>query len=297
MMDAREQGFPIILQAGAHPVKSGLTPLFADLIRRGFITLFATNMASVIHTFELALTGASSERVPAVLPFGDFGMAFETGAYLNEMIREAQRLEIGLGEGFERLLFDSEFRQTVLNNVFKELPDSPEYIKPVQGFPHADRTLFAAAHEAGIPVTIHAMIGTDITDQHQNFDGAAKGATSARDFLIYAEHIARFTEGGIALNVASAVLGPEVLLKAASMAANVGKPMRAPITATFDIRPAMPENAESDESAFHYYFRDQKTIASRVPSCFGGTGYYFQGDFRDTFVDLYKRIRHLLGEN
>ncbi len=212
MMEAREQKLPIILQAGAHPVKSGLTPLFADLIRRGFITLFATNMASVIHTFELALTGASSERVPAVLPVGDFGMAFETGAYLNEMIHEAQRLEIGLGEGFERLLFDSEFRQTVLNNVFKGLPDSPEYIKPVQGFPHADRTLFAAAHEAGIPVTIHAMIGTDITDQHQNFDGAAKGATSARDFLIYTEHVSRFTEGGIVLNVASAVLGPEVLL-------------------------------------------------------------------------------------
>ncbi len=293
LIQARDEGWPVILQAGAHPVKSGLTPLFADLIRRGYLTLFATNTAAIIHNFELALTGASSERVPLTLPLGEFGMAFETGAYLNEMIREADRRAIGLGEGFVHLLFDAEFRRTVLDNAFARFPSSEEYLKPYDGFPYAEKTVFAAAHEAGIPVTIHAMIGTDIIDQHGNFDGAAKGSTSARDFLIYAEHITRFGRGGAVLNVASAVLGPEVLLKAASMAANCGKPMNAPLTATFDIRPAMPEGAASDESQFHYYFRDQKTVASRLPGSFGGTGYYFQGDFMQTFVELYKRVRLL----
>lgn len=294
IVDARDAGQPVILQAGAHPVKSGLTPLFADLIRRGFVTLFATNTASIIHTFELALTGGSSERVPVALPLGEFGMAFETGAFLNEMMKEAQVRRIGLGEGFLGLLFDEEFRAAVISRV---RCDSSECMIPRDGFPHAGQTLFAAAHEAGIPLTVHAMIGTDIIDQHPNFDGAAKGAASALDFLIYAEHICRFTAGGVVLNVASAVLGPEVLLKAASMAANVGKPMRSPLTATFDIRPMMPEEASADESAYQYYFRDQKTIASRVPACFGGIGHYFQGDFMHTFADLYRRIRRLAPES
>jgi len=293
--DAHRRGCPVILISGAHPIKNGLAPIFIDLMERGIVTLYATNGAATIHSFELALTGASSEDVRSALPTGDFGMAFETGVYLNQAIIEGDARGYGYGEAMGRLYCDADFRKAVLDAVFQKFPDIGEYLKPYDGFPYADRCVFARAFELGVPATVHVMQGTDIIDQHANYDPAAKGATSGRDFLIFTEQTARLTEGGAVLNIGTAVMGPEVLLKAVSMAANVGRTPAGIQAAVFDIRPFSFDDAVRDESQYYYYYRDQKSIATRIPVVFGGKGYYFQGDHADTVVPFYKLLMRELG--
>ncbi|MFH1708737.1 MAG: hypothetical protein ABIF71_12595 [Planctomycetota bacterium] len=286
----RRAGRPVILMSGAHPIKNGLGPIIIDLIERGLVTLYATNGASTIHTFELALTGASSEDVRKALPRGEFGMAFETCVYINQALTEAHAMGIGYGEAMGRLVEDAGFRKRVLDAVFKRFPDDPAYLKPYDGFPYADVSVFARALRRGVPATVHASIGTDIIDQHANFDPAAKGATSGRDFLIYTEEIAKCTAGGVVLNIGSAVMGPEVFLKAVSMAANMGRTPDKLYAANFDIRPFVFDDNSRDESQYYYYLRDQKSIATRIPRVFNGKGYYVQGDHRETLPLLYQYI-------
>ena len=293
----RREGRGVIVITGAHPIKNGLAPIIIDLIRRDMVTLYSTNVAGAIHSFELALTGASSESVRDALPAGEFGMAFETGAYLNHAVRLAAERGLGLGEGVGRLFRDAEFRAAVIDRTFAGHPDSGEYLKPYDGFPHAESCIFAAAGERGIPVCIHASIGTDITDQHASFDAAAKGAASGADFLIFAEHVRRFAAGGVVLNIGTAIMGPEVLLKAISMAANVGAPPVGLWTADFDVRPFVFDDDARDESQAYYYLRDQKSVATRIPKVFGGTGLYFQGLHERTLPPLYQLIvRELEGD-
>lgn len=286
---------PVILQTGAHSIKNGLSPIWIDLMERGLITLVATNFAAAIHAFELALIGASSESVDRVLPKGEFGMAFETGHYLNQTIIEGHRRAWGLGESLGRLFVDDAFRRRVLDAALGGLEDAAPYYAPYDGFRYASTCLFARAAELGVPVTVHAMIGTDITDQHPNFDGEAKGGTSARDFLIYTEEISRLTRGGVVLNVGSAVMGPEVLLKAVSMVTNRGRAPQGIITADFDLRPFAFDDAVRDESQYYYYLRDQKTVATRLPRVFQGAGYYLEGDHRDTVPAFYQLLMRELG--
>ena len=282
---------PVIVIHGAHLVKSGLSLLLMDLAQRGIITLLATHMASAIHSFELALIGESSENVPQALPQGEFGMAFETGVYLNQAMTVGDRHGFGLGESMARFINDTEFRKEVLDAVFQRYEDNPEYIKPYEGFPYASDHLLAGVHRYGIPVTIHAMIGTDITDQHDNFDGAAKGSTSARDFTLFREMISQCSSnGGVVLNIGSAVMGPEVLLKAVSVAINTRKAPHGLVTATFDIRPILSAHSVGDENNPSYYFRDQKSITYRIPESVHGTGYYVQGTITQTIPQLYKEI-------
>jgi hypothetical protein len=150
-------------------------------------------------------------------------------------------------------------------------------------------SILATGYRLDIPVTIHATIGTDVTDQHPNFDGAAKGGTSARDFMIFADTMAKMTSGGVVLNIGSAVTGPEVLLKAVSMSANVGCPPQNIITADFDLRPHEPHSMGNENSLF-YYYRDQKSVVTRIPQSFGGKGYYIHGDQRVTIPLLYQKI-------
>ena len=288
LADAYRRGRPVILISGAHPIKNGLTPIFIDLMERKIVTLYATNGASSIHAFELALTGASSEDVRTGLPKGDFGMAFETGVYLNQTLIEGHARGYGYGEAMGRLYRDGEFRKAVLDAVFAQFPDTGEYLKPYDGFPYADQCVFAKAFEFGVPATVHVTQGTDIIDQHANYDPAAKGATSGRDFLIFAEETCKLTDGGVILNVGTAVMGPEVLLKAVSMAANVGKPPNGILTGVFDIRPFVFDDTARDESQPYYYLRDQKSISTRIPHVFGGKGTYFQGDHSTTLVALYQ---------
>ena len=292
---AREKK-PVILFTGAHPVKNGLAPLFADLMERGIVTLYATNPASAIHSFELALTGSSSENVVQALPAGEFGMAFETGVYLNRALTEGDRRGYGFGESMARLIGDTDFRKAVLDSVFEEYEDTGEYYKPCSGFEYADTNIFYRARACGIPATVHASIGTDIIDQHANSDPGAKGRTSGRDFLIFAEETARCTRGGAVINIGSAVTGPEVLLKAVSMAANTGRPPHDIYTGDFDLRPKGSDESFSNDSHYLYYLRDQKSIVSRIPAVFGGKGCYFQGDHADTVTSLYQYIIRYMEE-
>jgi hypothetical protein len=283
-------GGPVAVLCGAHPIKNGQIPIVIDLIERGIVTSFSTNGAGTIHSFELALTGASSESVRDALPKGEFGMAFETGAYLNYAVEIGCENGWGFGESMGRLYCDADFRRRVIDRAFERHEDTGEYFKPYDGFPFADSCVFAAAYRAGIPVCVHASLGTDITDQHDSFDPAAKGQASGADFLIFANEMCRFTAGGVILNIGTAIMGPEVVLKAVSMAANVGCTPAGLWTADFDIRPFTFDDEVRDESKPYYYLRDQKSIATRIPKVFGGVGFYFEGLHADTLPPLYQYI-------
>jgi hypothetical protein len=290
IVECGREGKPVAVLCGAHPVKNGQISIVADLIERGFVTSLHTNGAATIHSFELALTGASSESVRDALPNGDFGMAFETGEYLNYAIRVGCEHGWGLGEAMGRLYCDADFRREVIDRTFEVHEDTGEYLKPYEGFPHAEACIFATAYRCGIPVCVHASLGTDITDQHAGFDPRAKGWASGVDFMILAREMCRFTEGGVVLNIGTAVMGPEVLLKAVSVAANVGCPPRGIVTADFDIRPFTFDDAVRDESQAYYYLRDQKSVATRIPKVFGGVGLYFEGPHSETLPALYQHI-------
>ncbi|MCG3179761.1 MAG: hypothetical protein BIFFINMI_02104 [Phycisphaerae bacterium] len=283
----RREGRPVIAISGAHPIKNGLSPIYCDLIGRGLISLLSTNVAATIHSFELALQGASSEEVRDALPRGQFGMAFETGHYLNYALKLGAERGLGYGECVGRLLCDAAFRRAVIDAVFADHADTGGYYKPYEGFEFADSCVFAAAHRAGIPITVHASLGYDIIDQHDSFDGAAKGATSGADFLVFTEHVAGMTGGGVILNFGSAIMAPEVCLKAVAMAANSGRPPAGLWTGNFDLQPF---GYAHDETRPAYYRRDQKSISTRIPGAFGGAGFYFQGPHDVTMSAFYQHL-------
>jgi hypothetical protein len=193
---ARRSGRGILWGLGAHVVKTGLGPILIDLMERGFVSAVATNGAAVIHDFELALSGATSEDVDQALGPGRFGMAEETGRFLNQAIIEG--VSGGLGVG-----------QSVCRFLAKSHP------------PHARVSILAAASRLEIPVTVHVAIGTDITHMHGAASGAALGEGSLRDFRYLVSNVARL-EAGVYLNCGSAVILPEVFLKAVALARNRG---------------------------------------------------------------------------
>jgi len=280
MVAARRQDKPVILFTGAHLIKNGLGLLLLDLVRRGCVTLVAGNVATAIHDFELALIGQTSENVPAALDQGQFGMAQEF-AYINMALSVGNQQKLGFGEVMGRVICDAAFQDRVLSIVARE--------SSVRRFQHPEVSVLAACYDCGIPFTVHAGIGTDVIDQHPTFDGQAKGGCSGRDFLIYTDQVAALTAGGVVLNIGSAVTGPEVLLKAVSMAANVGSVPRDILTADFDLRRHDPTQM-TDESAPGYYFRDQKSVVTRIPEAFGGRGLYIAGNQKQTFPLLYQKI-------
>ncbi len=246
---ARKANRPVVLMIGAHPIKLGLSRFLIDLIERGCITHLATNGAGLIHDFELALVGGTSEDVAKWIPVGQFGLWQET-AGLNDVIREAAERHEGLGEAVGRVIEDHQF-------------------------PHRDLSLAAACWRFGIPCTCHVSIGSDIIHSLPNCDGAALGQTSFTDFLIFTAAIEQL-EGGVYLNVGSAVTGPEVYLKALSMARNVARQedreIRHFTTAVFDLVP-LPENFRDgtpSKSDPGYYYRPWKTILVRTVAD-GGT--------------------------
>jgi len=280
MVSCRKSGKPVVVFTGAHLIKNGLGPLLADFAGRGLVTLVAGNCATAIHDFELALIGQTSEDVPDALGKGQFGMAYEF-AYFNCALSMGNKYKLGCGESLGRMILDEDFREQVLAAAAKD--NSPK------DFAHPEISVLAACYENNVPFTVHAGIGTDVVDQHPSFDGQAKGGCSGRDFLIYVQEIAKLTGGGVLLNIGSAVTGPEVLLKAVSMAANAGKVPSGIITADFDLRQHNPD-AMSDESSQGYYYRDQKSVVTRVPGAFAGKGFYIQGNQRQTFPLLYKKV-------
>lgn len=280
IVSGRKADKPVVLFAGAHLIKNGLGPLLADLVRRGLVTLVAGNGATAIHDFELALIGQTSENVPDALGKGQFGMAYEF-AYINCALSIGNKYKLGCGESLGRMMCDEDFRNEILALV-GEVSSPLSFYCPLV-------SVLSACYENEVPFTVHVGIGTDVIDQHPSFDGEAKGGCSGRDFLIYTNEIAKFTDGGVLLNIGSAVTGPEVLLKAISMAANVGNIPNNIITADFDLRDHNPE-AMSDESSQGYYFRDQKSIVARIPQAFNGKGFYIQGNQKQTFPLLYKKV-------
>lgn len=276
----RIENKPVVLFTGAHLIKNGLSQLLVDLVNRGLITLVAGNGATAIHDFELALIGETSENVPDALGTGEFGMAYEF-AYINHAVSAGNEQKLGYGESLGKMICDAGFRDHVLSSITKD--DSP------RNFLHPEISIAAACYKKNIPFTVHVGIGTDVTDQHPSFDGQAKGGCSGRDFLIYTNEMAKLTSGGVVLNIGSAVTGPETLLKAVSMAANTGRAPQNIITADFDLRCHNPDKM-SDESSDGYYFRDQKSIVTRIPQAFAGRGFYIQGNQKQTFALLYKKI-------
>jgi len=208
---ARKQGAAILWGMGGHVVKVGLGPILIDLMNRGFISGIAVNGAALIHDFEIALAGNTSEDVEAALGEGQFGMAEETGKYLNEIAKLAQRIRIGYGEAAGQFL----------NSGIIEAK-------------HADSSVLAAAHKRRIPVTVHLAIGTDIPHMHPAADGAALGYATHRDFRLFCAMTQQMHPGGVYLNWGSAVLLPEVFLKAVSVVRNLGVPLCPITTANFD---------------------------------------------------------------
>jgi hypothetical protein len=211
MHAARKQRRAILWGIGGHVIKVGLGPLLVDLIKRGFISGIAMNGAALIHDFEIALAGNTSEDVEAGLGEGRFGMAEETGKYLNEIAKLAHRLRIGYGEAAGQFL----------NSGILEVK-------------HAASSVLFAAYKQRIPVTIHLAIGTDIPHMHPAAYGAALGDATHHDFRLLCALVEQMHPGGVYLNWGSAVLLPEVFLKAVSVVRNLGVPLRPITTANFD---------------------------------------------------------------
>lgn len=284
IVDARKNNLPVILFTGAHLIKNGLGLLIGDLVKRDIFTMVSGNGATSIHDFELCLIGETSEYVPQALEKGQFGMACEFN-YINAALIVGNKYKLGYGESVGRMMSDAQFR----SEVAEVLGINESQIN----FKHRDLSVQAICYEKNVPFTVHAGIGTDVLDQHKYFDGQAKGGCSGRDFLIYTNEISKLYRGGVILNVGSAVTGPEVFLKAASMAGNTGNVPKNIITANFDIRPYNPTDFTNDNSV-GYYFRDQKSIVTRVPEAYKGYGYYVGGNQKQTIPVLYKKISELL---
>jgi hypothetical protein len=284
IIDSRKDNKPVICFSGAHLIKNGLGLLICDLVKKDLITLFAGNGATAIHDFELALIGQTSEYVPQALEKGQFGLAYEF-AYQNTAIQLGNQYKLGYGESLGRMICDEQFRTKVLNRLEQKESQSK--------FNHHELSILAACYTNNIPFTVHVGIGTDVIDQHDSFDGCAKGGCSGRDFLIYTQEITKLIAGGVVLNIGSAVTGPEVFLKAASMAGNIGKVPNNIVTADFDLR-NYGSSQMTNEAAESYYFRDQKSVVTRVPQAFNGIGYYVQGNQKTTIPILYKTIMRMI---
>lgn len=209
MRRARQLGRPIIWGIGGHVVKTGLAPVIIDLMNRGFVSAIAANGSVLVHDAEIAMVGRTSEDVDASLGSGAFGAAEETSRLLNEAAMNGAAEEIGLGEAAGRALL-------ALNP------------------PHAEFSLLSAAYERRIPFTAHVAIGTDIPHFHPNVDPAALGATTHTDFRLFAELVRRLNDGGVYLNIGSAVILPEVFLKAVTLVRNLEHPLTDFTTANFD---------------------------------------------------------------
>jgi hypothetical protein len=232
---ARTKGRAILWGMGGHVIKCGLAPVLIDLMQRGYATGFALNGSAAIHDFEIALAGHTSEDVEAVLPDGRFGAAEETGREMNCAITAGDREGIGIGEALGRALCSST---------------------------HAASSLLAQAYAASVPVTVHVAMGTDTPHTHPAADPAAIGSAGHRDFRLFCACVTELNEGGVYLNIGSAVVLPEVFLKAVSAVRNLGHPLADFTTANFD---------------FLQHYRPRVNVVERPHSGSGGRGYAITG--------------------
>jgi hypothetical protein len=235
IVTAKRAGKAIIWGLGAHVLKTGLSPVLVDLMERGFVSAIATNGAGIIHDFEIALSGGTSEDVDATLGPGMFGMAEETGTQLNRAINEGVAEGLGLGQSVGKFLVAS---------------------KP----PFAQISVAAAAFRLQIPVTVHVAIGTDVIHMHPQASGASIGEASLRDFKYFVSSVANL-ENGVYLNCGSAVVLPEVFLKAVAIARNDGRSLNGLTTVNLD---------------FLRHYRPLTNVVSR-PTAGTGRGYSLTG--------------------
>ena len=235
LIAARAGRRAMIWGLGGHVIKCGLAPVLIDLMRRGYVTAFAMNGAAAIHDFEIALAGHTSEDVEAVLPDGRFGAAEETGREMNRAIAEGDRDGLGMGEALGRLLACA---------------------------PETAPSLLLQAYRNVTPVTVHVALGTDTPHTHPAADPAAIGSASHRDFRLFAACVADLDQGGVYLNVGSAVVLPEVFLKAVSAVRNLGHPLAGFTTANFD---------------FLQHYRPRVNVVERPHAGAGGAGYAITG--------------------
>jgi hypothetical protein len=236
---ARRAGKPVVWGMGGHVIKCGLAPVLIDLMRRGFATAFAMNGSAAIHDFEIAIAGATSEDVEAVLPDGRFGTAEETGRGMNAAIAEGGRGSLGMGEALGRWLAEH-----------------------ASDCPGTNASLLLAAYRGRTPVTVHVAIGTDTPHMHPAADPAAIGRTSHRDFRLFCRLVSELDSGGVYLNVGSAVVMPEVFLKAVSVARNLGRPLRDFTTVNLD---------------FFQHYRPRVNVVERPHARSGGRGIAITG--------------------
>ncbi len=234
---ARSNQRPVMLGLGAHPIKVGLSPLIIDLMKQGIITAFASNGASIIHDFEMAFMGQTSEDVARELCTGTFGMGRETGQLINRAITEGVGNGLGIGRSMGQYIDASDF-------------------------PHRDKSIFRAASKLDIPATVHVAIGSDIIHMHPQADGAAIGEGSLRDFRLFSSVVADL-EGGVYINLGSAVILPEVFLKALTVARNLGHKVEEFTTVNMD---------------FIQHYRPQENVLKRPTMvkghCYALTGHH-----------------------
>lgn len=233
---ARNKEKAVIFMAGAHVIKCGLNPIVIELINKKVITCLTLNGAGIIHDFEIALGGVTSEDVGEGLKEGKFGMARETADFINNAITEGVGSGLGLGYSVAKKISDSKLRYKKLSILYQ-------------------------AYKNKVPVTVHVGIGTDIIHQHPSFNASLTGEGSLRDFHLLAENICRINNGGVVLNFGSAVMLPEVFLKALNLARNLGNKVKDFTTANFDML---------------YHYRPMQNVVTR-PTEAGGKGYYIVG--------------------
>ena len=270
---ARRRGAAVIVMYGAHVIRRGNAAFMIRLMERGLVTHFAANGAGAIHDFELSMIGATCESVEKYISEGQFGLWSETGR-LNDAVNAGAAQGLGFGESAGKYIAEN-------------------------GFPHADKSVLAAGYRLHVPVTVHVGVGSDIVHEHPNCDGAAMGAASYTDFLIYTQSVTGL-ENGVFLDVGSAVAGPEVYLKALAMARNVARQRGETIahftTAVFDLMPIAGDfHKELPKTEPAYYFRPRKTILIRTVAD-GGHSHYFSGDHRATFPALWRALGEKVGE-
>jgi hypothetical protein len=232
---AKAKGKPIIIGLGGHVIKCGLAPLLIELMEAGYVGALVTNGSVAIHDYEIACFGQTSEDVSTALADGSFGMAEETSQGINTAITNGSEAGLGFGEALG---------QVILNSA-----------------PNANLSLLASAYRLGIPLCVQVALGTDIIHQSPYADGKAIGDCSLRDFRIFCAQVAKLDEGGVFLNFGSAVIIPEVFLKALTVARNITGSVKNFYTAVFDM---------------NMHYRARVNVAQR-PVETGGKGYYFIG--------------------
>jgi len=272
IIQAKKERSSSIVMMGGHVIRSGVQNYIIDLMTRGYIDCLAMNGSGIIHDFELALIGATTESVARYIQTGEFGLWQETG-YLNDIINKAFQDDpsAGMGEAIGQALLDGDY-------------------------PHKNISLLAAARKLNIPVTVHVGVGYDIIHEHPNCDGAATGALSYNDFLKFTE-IVRNLEGGVVMNFGSAVMAPEIFLKALSMARNVAlrneneiRHFTMLVCDLFDL----PEDyrSEAPREQPGYYFRPWKTMLVRTVAD-GGQSFYVRGRHEKTVPALWAAVNAL----